>query len=156
MNRGYIISLTAIGAILFSCKPSDKEQFEQMVQRAEELRDSAIARGDTGKVIVSAPNPIEYLDPYEVIETAFEGRPEKSKVQPMLERVMLDHDFPVTNSNILKAANALVELRKASLVGVTEMEILRASYQFGTKGISLGEQLGAAAAALEMSKKEQE
>jgi len=73
-------------------------------------------------------------DAYEVMETVFEGRPEKKIVQPLMEAVLRRYYVQITNENVMKAANTLYVLKKESKVGVTEMEILRHMYQKGIKG----------------------
>lgn len=99
----------------------------------------------------SSSNPSE-KDPYEIMHIAFEGSPEIDEIKSLLEVVMDNFSFPKTDENRLKLANGLVVLRKASTVGVTEMDILKHIYQHGTNKISLAEQLGLSATILETSK----
>lgn len=91
-------------------------------------------------------------DPYEIMEVAFEGSPEISKIKPMLEAVIEKYDLPKTDEYRLKVGSMLVSLRKASAVGVTEMEILKHIYQHGSNKISLPDQAGISATLLETSK----
>jgi len=91
-------------------------------------------------------------DPYEMMQVAFEGSPEISKIKPMLEAVLEKYDLPKTDEYRLKVGSMLVSLRKASAVGVTEMEILKHIYQNGSNKISLPDQAGLSATLLETSK----
>lgn len=91
-------------------------------------------------------------DPYEMMQVAFEGSPEISKIKPMLEAVLEKYDLPKTDEYRLKVSSMLVSLRKASAVGVTEMEILKHIYQNGSNKISLPDQAGLSATLLETSK----
>jgi hypothetical protein len=83
---------------------------------------------------------------------AFEGYPEISEIKPMLEAVMDNYSFPKTDDNRLKVGNMLVALRKASEAGVTEMQILKHIYKYGSNKISLPEQAGLSATLLETNK----
>lgn len=91
-------------------------------------------------------------DPYEMMQVAFEGSPEISKIKPMLEAVLEKYNLPKTDEYRLKVGSMLVSLRKASAVGVTEMEILKHIYQNGSNKISLPDQAGLSATLLETSK----
>jgi cytochrome bd-type quinol oxidase subunit 1 len=89
---------------------------------------------------------------YEMMETAFEGYPNKSDLKPMMESVMNRHKLEVNEVNLQKVGSMLVSLRKASKVGVTEMEILKHIYQNGSEKISLPDQAGISAVELELTK----
>lgn len=100
----------------------------------------------------SSSTSVAEKDPYELMHLAFVGSPEVSEIKPMLDAVMDKYNFPKTNDNRLKVGNMLVALRKASPVGVTEMEILKHIYQEGSNQISLPDQAGISATLLETSK----
>ncbi len=68
-------------------------------------------------------------DEYEIIRVTFTGYPDKEEVQPMLEEVMRRYDFSINRDNILKVSNMLSVLKGKSLVGVSEMQILKHIYQ---------------------------
>ncbi|MGB4204101.1 MAG: hypothetical protein WBJ84_00595 [Bacteroidales bacterium] len=91
-------------------------------------------------------------DPYEIMEVAFEGYPDISKIKPMLEAVLEKYDLPKTDEYRLKVGSMLVSLRKESVVGVTEMEILKRIYQHGSNQISLPVQAAISATILESKK----
>jgi len=59
-----------------------------------------------------------------MMQVAFKGSPEISKIKPMLEAVIEKYDLPKTDEYRLKVGSILVSLRKASAVGVTEMKFL--------------------------------
>lgn len=98
------------------------------------------------------PAKSAFQDPYDVIEGAFENSPKKSKVQPMLEEIMRVHGVEVTDRNINKVASALVAMRMASLVGVTEMDILKHVYQKGSPDQSIQVDIANSATLLEKTK----
>jgi hypothetical protein len=91
-------------------------------------------------------------DPYNIIEGAFEGRPSKGDVQPMLESVMKTYKMEITDNNIMAVGSMLVDLRKASKIGVTEMAILKHIYQKGSSALSLPQQAAISATILEKTK----
>jgi len=95
---------------------------------------------------------VEEKDPYEIMEVAFEGYPEISKIKPMLEAVLEKYDLPKTDEYRLKVGSMLVSLRKESVLGVTEMEILKHIYQHGSNKISLPFQAAISATLLESRK----
>lgn len=94
----------------------------------------------------------EDKDPYEIMEVAFEDSPEAAKIRPLLESVMNSYNLPITDENRLKVASMLVSLRKESVLGITEMEILKHIYQYGIKSISLPEQAAISVVYLEKNK----
>lgn len=91
-------------------------------------------------------------DPYEMMHVAFEDSPEIDKIKPLIEAVMDNYTLPKTNENKLKVGSMLVSLRKASAVGVTEMEILKHIYQHGSNQISLPDQAAISMNYLETNK----
>lgn len=91
-------------------------------------------------------------DAYEKIHLAFEGMPEVERVKPLLDAVMKRYNITINNSNVLKCANVLMVMKKASKVGVTEMEVLKHIYQKGTSTIDYPTQAAMSATYLEQSK----
>lgn len=89
---------------------------------------------------------------YEMMETAFEGYPSKSEIQPMIEAVMKRYDMTVTDESLQRVGNMLVVLRKESKVGVTEMEILKHIYQNGSTTNTLPDQAAISFLYLESTK----
>jgi len=77
---------------------------------------------------------------YELMETAFEDYPNESEIKPMMEDVMKTYKMQVTDENLQKVASMLINLRKESKVGVTEMEILKHMYQNGSATNTLPDQ----------------
>lgn len=98
-----------------------------------------------------AKKSIDDTNEYEVIETTFNGNPSKEEIQPMLEAVMQRCSMETNRQNILSAANVLLVLRKKSVVGVTEMDILKHMYQKGISN-SFETQAALSATILETSK----
>lgn len=119
MTRGKYFGLFLIVAFSFGCGNSHEETEEEKVDRLVKERLDKKAAFDR-------------TDPYDIILTTFEGGPIKSEVQPMLESVMATYKYEITRENIIKVANMLLELRQASKVGVTEMDILKHIYQKGS------------------------
>jgi hypothetical protein len=89
---------------------------------------------------------------YGMMHTAFEGNPEIEEFKPMLDDVMTTYGYEINEKNLNAVGSALLELKKASKVGVTEMEILKHIYQKGTDKISFADQAGLSAATLELTK----
>jgi len=77
-----------------------------------------------------------------MMEVAFEGYPSTNDIKPMMESIMKKYDLEITEENLQKVASMLVSLRKASKVGVTEIELLKHIYQKGSDKISLPDQAG--------------
>lgn len=92
-------------------------------------------------------------DAYTMMETAFEGYPKKSEIQPMMKKVMDMYGYPETEENLQRFGSVLVSLRKNSVLGVTEMDILKHVYQFGSTDIDFPEQAAISALYLEKYKK---
>ncbi len=91
-------------------------------------------------------------DAYTMMETAFEGSPRKSEIQPMMQKVMEMYGYQETEDNLQKFGSVLVTLRKESILGVTEMDILKHIYQFGNPNITFPEQAAISALYLEKHK----
>jgi hypothetical protein len=92
-------------------------------------------------------------DAYTMMETAFEGYPRKSEIQPMMQKVMEMYGYPETEENLQKFGSVLVSLRKESILGVTEMDILKHIYQFGSTDITFPQQAAISAVYLSKYKK---
>ena len=89
---------------------------------------------------------------YEMISDAFEDAPAQHEIKPLLENVMDKYHYSKTEDHKLGVANMLVELRKSSAVGVTEMEILKHMYQEGDSRNTIDKQAALSATILEISK----
>lgn len=89
---------------------------------------------------------------YEIMEVVFEGVNDREEIKPLLEKVMSYHDMDISEENLMKCADILVALRKSSVVGVTEMDVLKNMYQHGTKGLDFGSQAAVSFSVLEMNK----
>jgi hypothetical protein len=92
-------------------------------------------------------------DAYTMMETAFEGYPRKSEIQPMMQKVMKMYGYPETEENLQRFGSVLVSLRKESVLGVTEMDILKHVYQNGNTSITFPQQAAISAVYLEKYKK---
>lgn len=91
-------------------------------------------------------------DPYEIMNVAFVGNPKISEIKPLMESVMDNYNLPQTNENKLKVGSMLVALRKSNTVGVTEMDILKHIYLYGSNKLTLPEQAGISSTLLITSK----
>lgn len=91
-------------------------------------------------------------DPYEMMSAVFVGKPKKSAIQPMLEDVMKRYKLEVNRENLIRVASVLLDMRKASKIGVTEMEILKHMYQRGAKNTNFPNQAAVSATYLEIVK----
>jgi hypothetical protein len=132
----------ALCGLTFACTSRHTETTTDASKTGSSSRESSLSK-------YKKPDKI---DPYQIIDSVFEGYPDKSQVQPMLEAVMKRYNFPVTNDNILTAGNVLYDLKRASRVGITEMEIVRHMYQQGSAEGSMFEQARISAAALETTR----
>lgn len=81
-------------------------------------------------------------DPYEVMHVVFLGNPEIREIKPLLEGVLENYGLPATNELRLKVGSMLLSLRKHNKDKVTEMELLKHIYAFGSNKISLPDQAG--------------
>jgi len=72
---------------------------------------------------------------YKKMEIAFIGNPKESEIRPILDEVILHHGADLTERNREKSASVLVELRKSSKVGITEMDILKHMHNGGSEMI---------------------
>ena len=97
----------------------------------------------------SQPNSI---DAYSMMETAFEGYPAKSEIQPIMQSVLNKYNLEESEENLQKVGSVLVSLRKQSVLGVTELEILKHIYQHGSSSISFPGQAAISATILEKTK----
>jgi uncharacterized protein YpuA (DUF1002 family) len=90
---------------------------------------------------------------YEMMETAFEDSPKESEIKPLMEDVMKTYNIEINDKNLEKVASMLIDLRKKSKVGVTEMDILKDIYQNGLSTQNLPDQAALSFLFLEKTKK---
>ena len=153
--KSHLLSAFILLLFLFSC--SNNTSTENSSRKTDD-NSSKIDKSDsnvttpTNKTPERTSSSVAEKDPYEMMQVAFEGSPEISRIKPVLEAVIQKYDLPKTNEYRLKVGSMLVSLRKASAVGVTEMEILKHIYQHGSNQISLPDQAGISARLLETSK----
>jgi hypothetical protein len=97
------------------------------------------------------PKPVNTpISPYYKIETVFVGNPSAEKVQLLIDAMLTRYDMPITEDNVLKVADVLLNCRKQSKIGVTEMNILTHAYKGIQKdGVSIEMQLAISALILE-------
>lgn len=100
----------------------------------------------------SSSSIVAEKDPYEIMNVAFVGNPKISEIKPLMESVMDNYNLPQTNENKLKVGSMLVALRKSNTVGVTEMDILKHIYRYGSNKLTLPEQAGISSTLLITSK----
>jgi hypothetical protein len=102
-------------------------------------------------LIYTQPKPEEKpISPYSQIESVFIGNPSSEKVQKLIDAMLVRYDMPITEDNIMKVADVLLNCRKQSNVGVTEMDILTHAYKGIKKdGVSIEMQLAISAFVLE-------
>lgn len=78
-------------------------------------------------------------DPYEMMHSVFIGNPE---IKPLVEGVLKKYTLPATDEYRLKVGSMLLSLRKYNEGKITEMELLKHIYQYGSNRISLPDQAG--------------
>lgn len=91
-------------------------------------------------------------DPYYTMSIAFEGYPEEEEIKSLMEAVLKKYKIEQTNKNRLAIGSVLVTLRKESVIGVTEMDILKHIYQKGSPSLSIQDQAALSFTILESSK----
>lgn len=92
------------------------------------------------------------IDEYEMVSTVFEGNHSREDIKPLVDKVLKMYDMPVNRENVLKISSAILDLKKESAVGVTEMDILKHIYQKGDPSIDFVEQVVISFNVLERSK----
>jgi hypothetical protein len=140
---------------LVSCAPSEHDPQEAKSDHTinKNLSFDSMKNDITNNIsTVASEAPTDGKDAYEIMHVAFVGSPDIESIRPMLESVMETYGFIKTDDNRLKIGNMLVTLRQSSAVGVTEMDILKHIYQYGSNAITLPEQAGLSATLLETSK----
>ncbi|MBN3519323.1 hypothetical protein JYB62_04855 [Algoriphagus lutimaris] len=81
-------------------------------------------------------------DPYEMMEAVFIGNPSISQIKPLVEGVLKKYSLPQTDEYRLKVASMLVSLRKHEEGKITEMQILKHIFYYGSNKIPLPDQAG--------------
>lgn len=93
-------------------------------------------------------NDLIGADPYEMMHSVFIGNPEISEIKPLVEGVLKKYTLPATDEYRLKVGSMLVSLRKYNEGKITEMELLKHIYQYGSNRISFPDQAGLSATIL--------
>lgn len=86
------------------------------------------------------------------MEVVFEGNSSKEEIQKLMTAVLAKYDMEVNEQNLTRCADVVVSLRKSSVLGVTEMEILKHIYQHGDNNIDFPTQAALSYTVLEMNK----
>lgn len=89
---------------------------------------------------------------YEIMSVAFEGFPREKEIKPMMDEVLMRYGQPINDQSRIKFGDMLVLFRKNSLVGMTEMEILKHMYQRGSSSRTLQDQAIFSAGLIETTK----
>lgn len=147
----YIIVLLFIS---ISCKQQSSEYSrESAIQDSTEKSDSLafVASKKTAASNVNTYTP-PAEDPYVMMSSVYAGSPDVESIKSLMEAVLKKYQLPLTDEYRLKVGSVLLDLRKASAVGVTEMEILKHIYQHGSTNITFANQAGLSATILETSK----
>ncbi len=90
-------------------------------------------------------------DPYEMMHEVFLGSPSISQIKPLVEGILDKYDLPKNDEFRLKIGSMVLGLRKASLKGISEIQILKHIFNYGSTKISLPDQAGLSAVILEKS-----
>ena len=103
-----------------------------------------------GMLWVILASPAWPFSSLEKMELAFVGNPTISMIRRILDGVMRDHSFPISDENYSRAGSALVAIRKQT--GVSEMDILRCmqTAKMGSYNVSFSD--GVAICAITLSK----
>jgi len=137
---------------LFGCQStSTKDDVDRMQKEITTPSSATDQNPSTSAPVYTTPSVSEH-DPYEMMHVAFEGEPEIDKIKPLIETILERYKMPINDEFRLKVGSMLIDLRKNSKVGVTEMDILKHIYQNYTPNISLPDQAGLSSTLLENSK----
>jgi len=80
-------------------------------------------------------------DPHQVLSNVFKGNPAKEEIIPVIERILEIYNLPNTPDQIGKIGNMALVMRKKSIMGFTEMQLLRCMARLGdTKIANVSEQ----------------
>lgn len=144
MNKFRFIFLMITTLWLCGCSRNEKHvgdaQQDLTVGIDEENKASGV---DTGKSADEA---------FAMLPVVFEGNPSLESVKKLLSAVMDKYHLEVNYENINRCGSAVLSLREASAVGVTEMELLKHMYQEGDDRLSFPDQAGVSATILEAYK----
>jgi hypothetical protein len=145
MNRFLLALLMIVSFSVCSCQRNEDSkigvQEDVILANGEAANSSNIFA--TGKSANEA---------FEMLQVVFKGNPRIEFVERLLSAVMEKYHLEINYENINRCGSAVLSLREASAVGVTEMEILKHMYQQGDKNQSFPNQAGVSAAILEVYK----
>lgn len=145
MNKFRFVLLMMVSLWLCGCQRNEKHVVEAqkdfIITNEEGNKTSNIV--DTGKSADEA---------FEMLPIVFEGNPSLESVKKLLSAVMDKYHLEVNYENINRCASAVLSLREASAVGVTEMDLLKHMYQQGDDRLSFPNQAGVSATILEAYK----
>jgi hypothetical protein len=103
---------------------------------------------------VAVVNGSTERDPYEMMHVAFEGMPDETRIKALVEGVMDKYNLPKTNETARKIGSLALDLRKKSVVGFTEMELLTHIFQHGSTTLTFPQQAALSSVVLDKSKKQ--
>ena len=78
---------------------------------------------------------VEALPALRQMEIAFDGNPNVSRIQPVLDSALMLYGLPITEENYSRAGSVLVALRKE--IGPSEMEILNHMIRSHVPGVNV-------------------
>ena len=118
MNKFRFVLLMMVSLWLCGCQRNEQNvveaQQDLIITNEEGNKTSDIV--DTGKSADEA---------FEMLPIVFEGNPSLESVKKLLSAVMDKYHLEINYENINRCGSAVLGLRQASAVGVTEMDLLK-------------------------------
>lgn len=142
MKKLLLLLLVTYVSTLCSCESSEpKERPSQIISHVpKKISSSTSPIVNTGKSSEEA---------YEMLHVVFKGQPELASIRKLMHPVMTMYNMEENYENLNRCGSALLAMRKSSAVGVTEMEILKHMYQYGSNHLTFAEQVALSATILE-------
>jgi len=142
MSKFRLVLLMMVSLWLCGCQRNQNNAIEaqQDLISTNDEADQTFDLVDTGRSADEA---------FEMLPVVFEGNPSLESVKKLLSGVMDKYHLEVSYENINRCGSAVLSLREASAMGVTEMEVLKHMYQEGDESLSFPNQAGVSATILE-------
>lgn len=145
MNKFRLVLMMMVSLWLCGCQrnQNNASEAQQDLISTNDEPDQTSDIVDTGKSADEA---------FEMLPVVFEGNPSLESVKKLLSAAMDKYHLEVNYENINRCGSAVLSLREASAVGVTEMELLKHMYQQGDESLSFPNHAGVSATILEAYK----
>lgn len=151
-RRSYIVTVCVV---ILSCNNKEKSNDDitwTYKSHYDSLSENSIK--DTAKTTGLKSSVLESeVDPYIMMNSVFYGSPKIENIKALMEPVIERYKLPKNDDTRLRVSSVLLELRKSSETGVTEMQILTHIYLYGSDMITFPEQAALSSTLLEIENK---